>query len=75
LEYSRQQVQVTEFLNVHKLASISSTYQFCVKNNDARKEMQYLINMASGLDLLELHLLPDNSDSENLALEMEWVKK
>lgn len=75
LEYSRRQIDIAEPLNVHKLAPVPSTYQFCLKNNDANKPLSYEISIASGLELGELHLLPENSDTDNMVLEMEWIQQ
>jgi hypothetical protein len=35
----------------------------------------YEIEIKSGLELLDLHLLPDNTDAQNLVLELEWINK
>jgi hypothetical protein len=39
-------------LNVHKLASASSTYSFCFKNNE-RDLMRLGVDIQSGLELME----------------------
>jgi len=49
-------------LNVHKLASASSTYSFCFKNNE-RELMRLSVDIQSGLELMEFELLPDKNDS------------
>ena len=49
-------------LNVHKLASASSTYSFCFKNTE-NELLRLSVDIQSGLELMEFELLPDKNDS------------
>ena len=62
-------------INLHKLAHYSSSYRVCIKNDGQLNPFKFKINIASGIELMELHLLPNNTDAENLALEVEWVNQ
>ena len=61
--------------NIHKIAPYSTTYRFCIQNPDSTKLLAYKIQIVSGIELMDLHLLPDNSDAENLALEITWIQE
>ena len=60
-------------LNVHKLASVSSTYSICFKNIE-REVLRLSVDIQSGLELMEFELLPDKNDSENLDRELNWLE-
>lgn len=57
---------------VDKLASTATTYSFCVKNVEA-DTVTFKIEFNSGLEVMELHELPDANDAQNLERELNWL--
>ena len=51
-----------QLIKVHKLASVASTYSFCIKNLDSFKGT-FNLTSNSGIEVMEMHELPDSSDA------------
>lgn len=60
------------FTRIDKLASVATTYSYCVKNI-ADKGSVFKIQFSTGLEVMELHELPDASDGDNLERELNWL--
>lgn len=71
--YYKQAKSSLETFNIHKLAPTESTYSFCIRNIDNNR-MKLKVSIQSGLELMEFHMLPDKSDSENLERELGWLE-
>lgn len=67
LYLKKEKIPLQTPLNIHKLAEHHTTYSFCIGNEDQQKDTKFEVNIASGIELMELHLLPENTDAENLA--------
>lgn len=61
--YLKENLPATAPIHIHKVAPVGTTYRFCVRNSDPRQKLIYSIRVCSGLELMDLHLLPDNSDA------------
>lgn len=59
---------------VDKLASTPTTYSFCLKNMEPRM-VNFKIEFNSGLEVMELHELPDANDAQNLERELNWLEQ
>jgi hypothetical protein len=70
----RQSKNPYESINIHKLAPSESTYSYCLRNQGSEK-IKLQVAMQSGLELMELELLPGKSDAENLEKELGWLEK
>lgn len=59
---------------IHKLASDSGTYEICIENLNTQQDLVYEINFKTGLELMDVHFLPDNTDAQNLKEELKWLE-
>ena len=70
LQYRESEIST---VRIDKLAPVSATYSFCLKST-SEPEGEFKILFASGLEVLELHNLPDANDSDNLEREINWIE-
>ena len=52
-----------EQVQIHKFATLASTYSICIKNLERDVFLRLGMDVQSGLELMEFELLPDKSDS------------
>ena len=60
-------------IDAHKIASIPTTYSFCIKN-EGQNNLSLIVYYETGLQLMQFEMLPDKTDSQNLERQLNWLQ-